>query len=40
MMETTEEEHEQAIVTSSSSPNSVVDVLDSNSILLKILIFS
>jgi hypothetical protein len=28
-METAEEEHEQAVVTSSSSPNSFVDVLDS-----------
>jgi len=27
-METAEEEHEQAVVTSSSSPNSVVDILD------------
>jgi hypothetical protein len=30
-METAEEEHEQAVVTSSSSPNSVVDILDSMS---------
>ena len=29
MMETSEEEHEQAIVTSSSSPNSIIDALDS-----------
>jgi hypothetical protein len=29
MMETTEEEHEQDVVTSSSSPNPVVDILDS-----------
>jgi hypothetical protein len=28
-METAEEEHEQAVVTSSSSPNSIVDILDS-----------
>lgn len=28
-METNEEEQEQAIVTSSSSPNSIVDALDS-----------
>jgi hypothetical protein len=28
-METAEEEHEQAVVTSSSSPDSIVDILDS-----------
>ena len=28
-METTEEEHEQAVVTSTSSPHSIVDALDS-----------
>ncbi len=31
-METAEEEHEQAVVTSSSSPNSIVDILDSRKI--------
>jgi hypothetical protein len=34
-METTEEEHEQAVVTSSSSPISIVDILDSKLILFK-----
>jgi hypothetical protein len=29
MMEIAEEEHEQDVVTSSSSPNTVVDILDS-----------
>jgi hypothetical protein len=32
-METAEEEHEQAVVTSSSSPSSIVDILDSKFIL-------
>ena len=30
-METTGEDHEQAVVTSSSSPNSMIDTLDSRS---------
>ena len=28
-MDTAEEEHEQAVVTSSSSPSSIIDILDS-----------
>ncbi len=39
MMERTEEEHEQAVVTSSSSPNSIVDILDSKLILFTKIIF-
>ena len=34
-MDTAEEEHEQAVVTSSSSPSSIVDILDSKLIKLQ-----